>query len=180
MSPIQDTRKFTSQSKTQAHGEGKLTTTAETSLIEHLNRKILQTIVYLEDEYKGSVLVPAQNPNPKQARRLSLLTVKDSSSAEYTTHILFPLSTHPVLDRTPEDFVDTLDRSIEILGANFIVDDSEDAVSQQRAFLMEIRGLFRDRWDVLAAAQRHVDLLDQLVRGGFVELEEVLGGGKME
>jgi hypothetical protein len=82
---------------------------------------------------------------------------------------------------TPGDFIETLDRSIEMLGVNFIVDDPEDAPSQQRAFLLEIRGLFRDRLDVLASAQRHVDLLDQLVRGGFVELgEEVLGGGKME
>ncbi|KAJ5826235.1 hypothetical protein N7474_003373 [Penicillium riverlandense] len=263
MPPIQDTRKFTSksnsqpkaQAQAQAHGEGKPTTTAqhprETSLIERLNRNILQTIVYLEDEYKGSVLIPAQNPDPAPAKRLSLLTVKDSSSVEHTTHVLLPLSTHPVLDRlsstipswkphsssgpgsrsdsassgtsyssfsnnlphnnieyiprgtqmvkwvgiplptainnhhhhlhsTPEDFIEALDRSIEMLGANFIVDDPEEAPSQERAFLMEIRGLFRDRLDALASAQRHVDLLDQLVRGGFVELGEIFGGGKME
>lgn len=81
---------------------------------------------------------------------------------------------------TPKDFIRTLDRSIEMLGANFIVDDPEDAPSQQRAFLMEVRGLFQDRLDVLASAQRHVDLLDQLVRGRFIGLGEVFEGGKME
>lgn len=85
-----------------------------------------------------------------------------------------------ISNNTPEGFVERLDRSIEMLGANFIVDDPEDAPSQQRAFLMEIRGLFRDRLDVLASAQRHVDLLGQLVTGGFVGLGEVFGGEKMQ
>lgn len=71
--------------------------------------------------------------------------------------------------RTAEDFLDALGRSIEVADANFVVEYPEQA-KMERAFMMEVRGYFRDRLDVLAAARRHVDLLDQLVRGGYIVL----------
>lgn len=74
---------------------------------------------------------------------------------------------------TRDAFLDTLDRSIEMLGANIVVEHPGQA-GPPRAFLMEVRGYFRGRLDVLAAAQRHVDLLGQLVSWGYLCLGDVV------
>lgn len=71
--------------------------------------------------------------------------------------------------RTPEDFFDALDCAIEDPDGTFVVEYPDQAVSK-RAFMMELRGYFRDLEDVRVAASRHVDLLDQLVAGGYVVL----------
>lgn len=77
--------------------------------------------------------------------------------------------------RTPEDFFDALDCAIEDPDATFAVEYPERA-GVRTASMMEVRGYFRDREDVLVAASRHVDLLDQLVAGGYiVPGREVLG-----
>ncbi|KAJ5105813.1 hypothetical protein NUU61_003160 [Penicillium alfredii] len=73
---------------------------------------------------------------------------------------------------TAEDFIEALDQSIETLGQSFMIDRPEQS-PVPCAFLMEIRGVFRDRLDVLASAQRHVDLLEQLIRSEVI----VLGDG---
>ena len=60
----------------------------------------------------------------------------------------------------------------------FIVDDP--ARAPVRAFMMEIRGLFRDESDVMASAQRQVHILDWMVLRGHVVLggEVLRGRGK--
>lgn len=77
--------------------------------------------------------------------------------------------------RTPEDFIDALDCAIEHPEGTFLL-EYPDQARVKRAFMMEVRGYFRDRGDVLLAASRHVDLLDQLVAEGYIILgREVLG-----
>lgn len=72
------------------------------------------------------------------------------------------------------DFITALDHAMEIGGMTFIVDDPVDA--PVKAFMMEIRGMFRDEDDVLASAQRQVHVLDQMVFGKYIALgPEVLG-----
>jgi hypothetical protein len=66
------------------------------------------------------------------------------------------------------DFITALDQAMEIGGLAFIVD--EPAQAPVKAFLMEIRGLFRGENDVWASAQRQVHVLDQLVFGKYVAL----------
>lgn len=72
------------------------------------------------------------------------------------------------------DFITALDHAMEIGGMSFTVDDPADA--PVRAFMMEIRGIFRDEDDILASAQRQVHIPDQMVFGKYVTLgPEVLG-----
>lgn len=72
----------------------------------------------------------------------------------------------------PKEFFDALDSALEDPRVCFVVAYPEQAVAK-RAFMMEMRGYFRGWEDVRVAASRHVDLLDQLVAGGYI----VLGKG---
>ncbi|KAF3389514.1 hypothetical protein F1880_003898 [Penicillium rolfsii] len=78
------------------------------------------------------------------------------------------------------DFITALDHAMEMGGMAFIVDDPVDA--PVKAFMMEIRGLFREEDDIFASAQRQVHVLDQMVFGKYIVLgPEVLGwNGKEE
>jgi hypothetical protein len=72
------------------------------------------------------------------------------------------------------DFITALDHAMEIGRMSFIVDDPADA--PVKAFMMEIRGMFRDEDDIYASAQRQAHVLDQMVFGKYITLgPEVLG-----
>jgi hypothetical protein len=137
---------------------------------------------------------------------LPTLTIHNKPANKVFNHVLLPRTLHPLLSRKfvpsreiekqdilpertywvgfelkfmhrykdPADFIGALDRAMEIGGMAFIVD--EPAEARARAFMMEIRGIFRGRDDVLASAQRLVHILDQMVFGKYVALgPEVLG-----
>ncbi|GLI76286.1 hypothetical protein PoHVEF18_004557 [Penicillium ochrochloron] len=123
-----------------------------------------------------------------------------------STHVLLPRTLHPLLSRyyapsreiekagtlpktthwvgfdlkvmhrykEASDFITALDHAMEIGGMSSIVDDPVDA--PVKAFMMEIRGIFRGEDDIYASAQRQVHVLDQMVFGKYVTLgPEVLG-----
>lgn len=75
--------------------------------------------------------------------------------------------------RAPEGFFDALECAIENPDGVFVVEYPDRAMTK-RAFMMEVRGYFRNLEDVRVAAFRHVDLLDQLVVGGYI----ILGTGE--
>lgn len=136
-----------------------------------------------------------------------LTVLRAGTTSTTITHVLLPRTLHPHLSRTyaptrtlerqatlpqktfwvgfdlkfahryqmESDFITALDQAMEIKGMAFIVDEPGQA--PVRAFMMEIRGLFRDEADVMASAQRQVHILDWLVLGAYVVLGgEILGG----
>jgi hypothetical protein len=144
--------------------------------------------------------------NYPSTQTLPILTIYNEPENTVTHHVLLPRTLHPILSRKfapsreiekqgilPEttywvgfdlafmhryketsDFITALDQAMEIGGMTFIVDEPADA--PVKAFMMEIRGLFRDEDDVLASAQRQVHILDRMVFGKYITLgSEVLG-----
>ncbi|KAJ5905776.1 uncharacterized protein N7473_002692 [Penicillium subrubescens] len=149
--------------------------------------------------------VTSPYPSPQQLPILTIHNNPANKTIKIT-HVLLPRTLHPLLSRyyapsreiekagtlpktthwvgfdlkfmqrykEGSDFITALDHAMEIGGMAFIVDDPADA--PVKAFMMEIRGMFRGEDDILASAQRQVHVLGQMVFGKYFTLgPEVLG-----
>lgn len=75
------------------------------------------------------------------------------------------------LFKKPDDFFNVFEDVLDEGGA-IITDYPNRLDLPRRAFLMEMRGDFRDDNDVLVAAKRHIDVVEKLVKYDYLVLED--------